>query len=244
MNWLKRLFARSPSSHPAAASSSASDPSGSVTIDNTEFPLARTPAELAAAIGSGGRAALLFPSLRYREVLSQAGQLLRARYGDNSAQYRDLIPSPLLCARCLWEFPGSYRIGLQMPEFLGRMSGGLPGGEHFARTGECPQCGGTESLLVYECFSPEDVTQTDVEAIQKYWEQKASVWWRSQNRSEAICDACNAAIPRGAGSLSGSSLLCDGCVRRGIGSEGLARLRSDPHYYGAALLRKARAMRV
>ena len=243
MNWLKRLFARSPSD--STPSTPATAASGSVNIDDTEFPLVRNVGELVATSSGSGRAAYLFRTLQYRQVLAQTGQLLRARYGDDSAQYRDLIPSPLLCARCLWEFSGSYKIGLQMPEFLGRMSGGLPGGERFATTGQCPQCGGAESLLVYECFALGSVTQADVEAIQKYWEQKASVWWRSQqDRRDAICDSCNTAIPRGAGYLSGSSLLCEGCVRRGIGAEGLTQLRRDPHYYGAALLRKARSIRV
>lgn len=217
----------------------------SVTIDGEGFPLVSSVDELCAVIESNSRGALRFRSVTYGEVISALTQKLEKRYGRMSRQFLDSVPSPLLCAGCLWEFPGSYRISLQMPGALGFIIGATPGFDQFGKSGTCPQCGNDESLLVYELFRPERISSADVNAIRRYWQEQARFWWGNQNqqRSEANCDSCNDSIARNQGYLSGSSLICERCVNKGLMMEGLWRLRSDPHFYGAALLRKVRRFR-
>src|SRR5262249_3909938 len=123
--------------------------------------------------------------------------------------------------------------------FLGAASGHDP----FGKTGVCPQCGSEASLLVYEHFPPDQISEADVEAIRRHWQEEGQSWWEGGARGEAICDNCGSGGPRGRGYLSGTKLVCEECVRNGLLAEGLARLREDPHYYGAALLRKARRLR-
>jgi uncharacterized protein YjbI with pentapeptide repeats len=211
----------------------------SVTIDLTSFPLVNSVAALCAAIEAGGKGVLRFPSLTYGEVYRNLYKQLEKRYGPNSRQSEDMMSSLLICAGCLWEFPGSYRLSLQIrgPAVT---FGGTPGFDRFGESGICPQCGSRESLLVYEYFPAEQISMSDVSAIRRYWQQLARTWWQSQQRQQAFCDDCNTAIARNQGYLSGSSLICEGCVTRGLMTEGLEKLKGDSHYYGAALLRKAR----
>jgi hypothetical protein len=213
----------------------------SVMIDGTNFPLVNSVDALCVAIEAKGKGVLRFPSLTYREVLLDLTQKLEKQYGRSSRQYQDSIPSPLVCAGCLWEFPGSYKLSLQGAlRGRGMTFGATPGFDRFGETGICPQCGSDESLFVYEYFPLEQISESDVSAIRRYWQQQARTWWQSQQPQVASCDYCNAAIARNQGYLSGSSLICEECVTRGLMTEGLEKLKGDPHTYGAALLRKAR----
>lgn len=216
-----------------------------VTLDGTEFQLANNIDALYAAIEVEGRGVLRFRSLTYGNVLAELVQRLETRYGPMSRQYRDSVPSPLLCAGCLWEFPGSYKMSLQAPEMFADRSviGATPGFDQFGRSGVCPQCGSNEGLLVYECFLPEQISEADIEAIRRYWRELAQAWRKSQQRSQGICNDCNDDIAQGQGYLFGTDLICENCVRKGLLTEGLESLRNNPHYYGSALLRKARPFR-
>jgi hypothetical protein len=135
-------------------------------------------------------------------------------------------------------------MSLQMGASFGKMSvvGGTPGFDKFGSSGRCPKCGNTDSLLVYECFRAEQISERDVEAIRRYWRALAVAWWQTETRQQAICDRCNDTVQRGEGYVDGSELRCDKCVRDGLLKEGLEKLRGNPHYYGGALLRKARSI--
>lgn len=211
------------------------------TLDGARFRIVTSVAGLCEAIEAEGRGALRLPTLAYGDVLGELIAALRARYGDASRQFRDSVPSPLVCAGCLWEFPGSYKLSLQNAWGTGMVFGATPGYGEFGKTGACPQCGSTESLLVYETFDPASVTQADVDAIRALWRQSAREWWQTQGeRQSGICDACSyQEIRRGEGYLSGSSLRCEKCANEAL-ADGVAQLRKDPHYYGAGLLRKVR----
>ncbi len=256
MKFFQQLFRRQTSprkprlrQHPATEShadkTSASGSAASIMVDRSRFQLVDSVDALCAAIEAEGEGVLRFRSMTYGDVLAELAQKLEKRYGRMSRQYQDSIPSSLLCAGCLWEFPGSYQLSLQMPDmFGGRVVGATPGFDQFGKSGICPQCGSDESLLVYECFPLEQISEDDVEAIRMYWHELARAWWQNQQRSDAICEFCNAEIARGQGYLSGTSLICENCVRKGLMIEGLEKLRDNPHYYGSALLRKARQFRI
>jgi HEAT repeat protein len=217
----------------------------SITIDETKFLLANNVEDLCQAIKGEGRGVLRLRTLDYGDAQIELMQMLDKQYGQKSPQYKQLFASLLLCADCLWEFPASYTLSLVGRDMKGVPNWALyePQARVFAQTGVCPQCGGNESLLVYECFFPEQITQVDVEAIRKYWQERAHAWWQSHQRSDAICDYCNRTIARGQGYLSGSYLSCEDCVRESLMTEGLENLKENPICYGSALLRKARPFR-
>lgn len=199
-----------------------------VTVDLTSFPQVNSVAALCAAIEAGGKGILRFPSLTYPEVYRNLLQQLEKRYGQSSRQSQDMMSSLLLCAGCLGEFPGSYMLSLLTGESFGGRG----------KAGICPQCGNRESLLVYEYFPAEQISMSDVYAIRRYWQQLARTWWQSQQGQQAFCDYCHTtAIARNQGYLSGSSLICEGCVTRGLMTEGLEKLKSDSHYCGAVLIK-------
>ena len=250
MNLFRRLFPKqilplARSTVGASSKARGADRSSTAIVDGDEFLLAQSAGELCSAVAKQGRAILRFRSVQYGSLLRDLAQRLQKEYGANSRQYNDLIPSPLLCAGCLWEFPMSYVMSLQAPDMFGdRILGGTPGFDRFGKSGTCPKCGSDESLLVYEYFPTEKITRTDIEAIRKYWQNNAHEWWQSQQRSEAICDRCNGPVSRGGGYLADTDLMCGDCLHRGLMTEGIAHLRNNPHYYGNALLRKARSFRM
>ena len=255
MKFIQRLFGRQTSprnasvhQHPAMEShvdkTPASGSAASIMIDGTRFQLVNSLDVLCTIIEAEGRGVLRLRSVTYGDVLFGLAQKLEKRYGKTSSQYRDVVSSVLLCAGCLWEFPGSYTLSLQAPEVFGDVVvGATPGFGQFGKTGVCPQCGSDESLLVYECFPPEQISEVDIEAIRMYWREQAHTWWQREQRPNAICDYCNDDIIREQGYLSSASMLCENCIRKGLMAEGLEKLRDNPHYYGSALLRKARQFR-
>lgn len=222
-------------------------PFDSITIDGTKFQLVNSVDALCVAIEVDGRGVLRFHSLTYGDVLAKLAQKLEKRYGRTSRQYSDIFSSLLLCTGCLWEFPGSYILSLQDPELFsgGKMFGGTPGFDQFGKSGFCPQCGSNESLLVYEHFKTEQISEVDIEAISKYWKEQARVWWQSRQSQEAYCDSCNDSISRGQGYVSDKNtrLICENCIQKYLMTDGLENLKKNPHYYGSALLRKARQFR-
>lgn len=214
----------SAASTPAAANVSADR--SSTTIDGTQFALVKNTADLCAAIAKDGRGVLLFRSREYGGILIDLSKRLRATYGENSRHSLDVLSAPLVCAGCLWEFPASYRLSLQNPDMFRGMAvvGAAPGFDNFGKTGFCPRCGSPESLLVVECFTPETITQADIEAMRRFW-RCGQKWWQTQHRSEAYCDYCSGNVPRGQGYLSLHDLLCESCVQKGLMVEGLGNLK-------------------
>lgn len=234
---------------PAAISTSAeprSPAQGEVTIQGSKFPLAADAQALCDVVSSVDRAALRIPTLSYGDTLADLMRAMQRRYGDRAPQVAAITAASLVCAGCGIEFPGSFKLSLQDPDMFGGgmfVAGGVPGREEFARTGACPQCGATESYYAYECVDRDAITQADVQAIRDYWRHLAKSWWENETRSSAICDWCNAAVERDEGYLSGSSLVCTDCMAKDLLAGGLAKLQGDPEYFGAGLIRKARAFR-
>ena len=235
-----------PGDRAAAAKPAGAAPVSTVTVGGVEFPLARDVDTMSRAIAKEGRCILRMRSLDYGRALGDLMTAMDLRFGKGAAQTRALFAAPLLCAGCQVEYPGSFRLALQDPNMFGGgmvVMGGAPGRESFGKTGRCPKCGNPESFLIYQYEAPSNVTSEDVEAIRDYWRDLATAWWTSQSRSQAICDYCNGDIAAGQGYLSGSSLICDDCVAKGLMAEGLEKLRQDQDYYGGGLLLKARAAR-
>jgi hypothetical protein len=216
------------------------EPLAVAVVDGQRFRLCATVESLCEAIQVEGRGVLRFRSLDFGRIL---GELKRSMENQPEGRERDVFAAPLACAGCMWEFPVSYMLSLQSPGlFGGNLLGAIAGFDAFGKTGVCPQCGSGQSLLVYESFPPEKISRADVEAIRRYWQSQSRKWWEHHAAdASAACDRCSASVARGEGYLNGSHLYCDGCVNQGLMTEGLERLRRDPHYYGSALLRKARA---
>lgn len=84
------------------------------------------------------------------------------------------------------------------------------------------------------------VTEYDFELVKKYCHHLAQVWWKSQPGDRAICDYCNAEVQRGAGSLFGSSLVCNGCSTSNYEQYGLRALQKNPDFYGRGVIQAAR----
>lgn len=216
------------------------------TFEGRRFRLCSTVNELCEAIHAEDRGILKFQSMQYSEILGELKLKLESEFQSEPRYASDLFASPLVCAGCLWQFPPSYILSLQAPDlFGGKLFGATAGFNTFGKSGVCPQCGSEQDLLVYEFFRSEDISQADVDAIQRYWRSLAQRWWQQQNeqRSSAICDHCNSDMRRGEGYLLGSNLNCETCVRQGLMAEGLEMLKKNPHYYGVALLRKVRNYR-
>jgi hypothetical protein len=211
-----------------------------VRVEGQSFSLGHSVDELCVAIQRDGQGALLFRTIEYAKTLSALLRLVEARYGKDSPQYRDVTPSAILCAGCLWEFPFSFKLSLQGGMQFAGVSGARPGAQAFGRSGACPHCHSDTALLIYQCFLPREFGQSDHDVIMWYWRTQANAWWRNEHRKQALCDLCSGDVTWGQGYLSGTDLLCDSCVQCHL-QEGLIRLPSNPHYFGENLLRKAYA---
>jgi hypothetical protein len=216
------------------------DSTAGITIDGTKFPLADSVDALCMAIETGGRGALRFPIATYPSVFTLLGQWAEERYGRESQQFSQVAAASLVCAGCLGKFPDHFKIGLLMR--YTRVSGAAPGFDQFSKSGICPQCGSDEALLVYEYVPPEEVSEADIYAIRRYWQERALTWWRNQSRSQAICDFCSTTIARNQGYLFSDRLICEECVQKTL-ANALNDLKRNPDYYGTGLLRKARPFR-
>ena len=90
-----------------------------------------------------------------------------------------------------------------------------------------------QRMVACGAIPPEDVINPDFEgdrsAIKSYWWQSASEWWKSQKRSEAVCDKCFVPISRGDGYHSKifSDLVCDKCCERRLTPERLKTMYED-----------------
>lgn len=247
MSFFGKIFNRNashdssnPASEVSPSHSNVSGNSATITIDGTRFRLVKTVDELSAAILAESRGALRFLSLDYGDLYADVMKQLEHKFGGASRQYRHFQGSDLVCAGCLWEFPGSYRLSLQSQNiFGGRVIGATPGFDQFGRTGICPQCCCAESILVYETYEPNAIGENDVQAICRYWHERAKAWWKTQKQREISCNHCYENIHNGEGYLEGSGIICEKCVRS-LTKDGVEQLRSKPHYYGSGTLRKAR----
>lgn len=206
-----------------------------LSLDGTVFTITSTVPGLCDLITAENRGVLLFRLSHYSDTLSQIMQQLEQRYGPNSSQIIDLMSSPLHCGAqaCMRELPQS-----AIAVAMGMQVANMP-----RRAGGCPRCGSDECMLIYEHFVRDDINAADVEAIGNYWLDRARRWWEQSKKSAAICDLCNAGIPRGGGYLNGNSLLCEPCIKKTLEHDALQQLRRNPHYFGSAILRKARPFR-
>jgi hypothetical protein len=119
--------------------------------------------------------------------------------------------------------------------------GATPGFAEFSKTGACTKCGNTESFLAYQRYDPSSISQADVDAIRRYWQHLAKLWWSNTSKITAICDGCNDYVSQAETSyLIGDNLECERCTDKQL-ADGLNKLRRDPHYFGAMELQKARS---
>lgn len=146
--------------------------------------------------------AALLRSLRARGrgiLRSRAGQYATNVYWLMDQQYEDAFPSEVVCSSCHHEFGLPEKLALQreMPV-------------------RCPDCGGSEILLIYTGPAPRDVgkplTYGEVEAVRKYCGEKAKLWWEKQATAPLNCDRCFCRIERGDGHLYGDFLYCGKCL--------------------------------
>jgi hypothetical protein len=212
-------------------------------FENTYFPLSKSMPQFLQSIRSGRCGALRFPTLDYQRIRQTLNRSLGEEYGKGSRPHMDLTAAVLHCTGCLWKFPESYCnslfLGDMMEDALGSEKDEAPGARAFAETGLCPLCGGSESVLIYEYYQPDNIEESDVQSIQHYWHQQALEWWRIAGDRELHCSQCNALIPRDSGSLLDRHFLCESCTGEELAGA-LQKLRRYPHALGNNLLRRAR----
>lgn len=220
------------------------EPLAKAVVDSLQFRLCSTVADLCELVRSEGRGVLRFRSLDYRAILSELKTISTDPVLGGVIDLREIFASPLICAGCMWQFPGSYRLSLQSQGLLGKVIVATAGYESFGQTGICPQCGSDLSILVFESFPVDTINEGDVKAIRNYWQSQARNWWGAYGTTNlTVCTRCNSSLPRSEGYLAGTEMLCDECINNDLMTQGLDLLRKDPHCYGAGLIRKARSSR-
>jgi len=212
-----------------------------VEVDGVTFPITSDVDEFCEIAATNRACVMLINTKDYGQIMAKASNYFSQRFGGPSGFTRAVTSARLICSGCKVEFPGSYTLSLMDPEMFGaRVFGATPGYQEFGQTGRCPGCGSRQSFYVYDNPSAEEITRSDLDAIRKYWRHLAQQWWKTESRTEAICDQCNSPVPRDAGYLSGSSLYCENCCDKRLGSDALEHLRGNPDYFGSGVLRKAR----
>ena len=83
------------------------------------------------------------------------------------------------------------------------------------------------------------ITQGDIRAIKKHWQDLAQVWWKSQEGNRVECVMCNGMLYRDQGYQYRKQVYCGNCIND-ILQDALSNLQDYPHFYGNNLLRKAR----
>ena len=212
-----------------------------VEVDGVTMPLTSDIDEFCGIAATNRACVMLINTKDYGQIMQKAFGYFSHRFGRGSDFTRAVSSARLICSGCNMEFPGSYTLSLMDPGMFGaRVLGATPGYQEFGQTGRCPRCGSEQSFYVYDNPSAEEITQSDLDAIREYWRHLAQQWWKTGSRIEAICDRCNSPVPRDAGYLSGSSLYCEECCNKSLGSDALEHLRGNPDYFGSGVLRKAR----
>ena len=212
-----------------------------VEVDGVTFPITSDVDKFCEIAATNRACVMLINTKDYAQITQKAFSYFSDKFGRNSDFTKAASSARLVCSGCKWEFPGSYSLSLMDPKmFGGKFIGATPGYQEFSLTGRCPRCGSRQSLYIYDNPPTEEITQSDVNAIREYWRHLAQQWWKTESRTEGICDSCNALVPRDAGYLCGSWLLCEKCCNGRLGPSVLEQLRQNPDYFGAGLLRKAR----
>lgn len=206
-------------------------------LEGTHFPLFTQAAVFVQSCASTGQGALrlrfadFWPTVRGEPV----GTL------TESAMHR------LLCARCLQDMPFSFEMFLP--------GSGVPPGKRDIATGEglpenlftsakkasCPWCRSSNGILLWDHAPPGEITERDMTALRTLWRQRCLLWWRDNDRGDALCDDCaNQNIPREEGYHKRSGVICERCALEATNAEALSELRKNPDYWGVSELRKAR----
>jgi len=219
----------------------AAPPAKTVEVDGVTFPITSDVDKFCEIAATNRACVMLINTKDYAQITQKAFSYFSNKFGGSSDFTKAVSSARLICSGCKWEFPGSYTLSLMDPKvFGGKFIGATPGYQEFGLTGRCPRCGSGQSLYIYDNPPTEEITQSDVNAIREYWRHLAQQWWKTESRTEGICDSCNALVPRDAGYLCGSWLLCENCCNRRLGPSVLEQLRQNPDYFGAGLLRKVR----
>jgi hypothetical protein len=124
-----------------------------IAFQGEQVPVVTSQDALFAAFEQHRRVALRFRAARYTEATLAVVRGLRQRHGESSHPYESIVASyPIVCARCLFEFPGSYKLLLAMQREIAErgafVAGAAPGATQFGKSGKCPQCGSQEALLI------------------------------------------------------------------------------------------------
>ncbi|HET9912546.1 MAG TPA: hypothetical protein VFQ13_11695 [Anaerolineales bacterium] len=219
----------------------------SVTIDATEFRVANDLEALLENIAAENRGGLRFVTAEYPKVIEFLLRELEKSYGGDSRQFKDVLPAALYCTGCMWEYPESYRLNLRLKGNLQKyyqasIGGALPGYKQFGEQGICVLCESKESLLVYECYPPESISEKDISAIRRYFHEEAEKWWGQQKESSVSCTGCKAMISRNQGFVFQRHLICTNCLDIEL-ENGVELLKGYPHQFGNNLLRRIRGFR-
>jgi hypothetical protein len=200
--------------------------------------------EFMATVASSQHAELRTSTLDFPAVWSSLFDRFGQTYDSAAPEPRAFRHAELTCGGCGWTFPGSYQMSLLGVLGSSMVIGGTSGFAEFAKTGVCPRCRATESVLVYDCLVADDIAEEDVAAMGRLWRDRAGRWWASNRRRSAICDKCGDTVRKGAGGMltEQSDLRCAGCLAEYL-SDALTKLRENPYYFGSTELSAARRFR-
>lgn len=155
----------------------------------------------------------------------------------------------LLCGGCITEMPFSFMRGLRegysaygLVIVIG--DGAAEGVVENARSGQCPWCGSSGGILLWDRAPLGDVTPEDLKALRGLWRQRCRLWWPQQREGSARC-GCSRDIPRDQGFHTGSQLLCELCVEERtsidiLNTSALRLNRPVQTYFGISEIRRAR----
>jgi hypothetical protein len=178
------------------------------------------------------------------------------KQGLSGSQITDTLWARLsaTCPQCGWRISGEDLGNLWMMGSIGfdRVVVSGPGRALRFGKGKCPNetCSSNEIVLRWEArpvddLSPFTANQGDREALKTYWRESAIQWWKTQARSDAVCDRCNGTIPRGEGYYSAgiyADLVCERCVTDRLAPDRLQTLYREKSSHARDELRAARQL--
>lgn len=240
---LAGMFGQSPAAgrtDPAPVRRSAPAPRSALSAD----AVAQRADEFMATVASGRHAELRASTLDLPAVWRALFDRFGRTYDSGAPELLAFQHAELTCGGCCWTFPGSYQMSLLGMLGSSMVIGGTSGFGEFAKTGACPRCRATESVLVYDCLVADDIDDEDVAAMSRLWHDRAGRWWADNGRSSAICDKCNDKVRKGEGGMLTelSDLRCADCLAGHL-SGALAKLHENPYYFGSTELNDARRFR-
>lgn len=212
-----------------------------IRLYGVDFPIASNVEELCKMAADQGRCAMLIDINNYAQMWHATFRYFNDKFGLSSRFVYGVTSAQLICLGCKLVFPFSYKVSLKGGfEGFGDVVGATEGYKEFGQTARCPKCSSGQACFAIDNLPAEEITQRDIDYIREYWHHLAQQWWKTESRTQALCDACGSPVLRDDGYLRINDLMCKQCCESHLGADSLEKLRENPSYFGEWELRKAR----